>query len=318
MPLKRILLAEPAGFCAGVKRAVDMLDQALQDLDTPIYCYRELVHNRQVIEQFTARGVRFVENLSEVPVAAALVFSAHGVSPALLAEASQRQLRVIDTTCPFVARIHSKVRQFVAEGHLVFLVGHRGHDEVRGVIGEAPGSVLVIENPDEAEDIQVPQGIPVALVTQTTLSISDTEKTVSVLCRRFPKLATLPQSDICSAVRSRQIAVRRLASLVKHVLVLGAQNSSNSLRLVEVAREAGANATLISSLDDLQKLPWQDMDAVGITAGASTPDSFIQAVIEEIKRPDGAVIFSVGVSCIDSETQRTSVTSGNTNECLHK
>ncbi|MDD3953187.1 MAG: 4-hydroxy-3-methylbut-2-enyl diphosphate reductase [Lentisphaeria bacterium] len=318
MPLKRILLAEPAGFCAGVKRAVDMLDQALQDLDTPIYCYRELVHNRQVIEQFTARGVRFVENLSEVPVAAVLVFSAHGVSPALLAEASQRQLRVIDATCPFVARIHSKVRQFVAEGHLVFLVGHRGHDEVRGVIGEAPGSVLVIENPDEAEDIQVPQGIPVALVTQTTLSISDTEKTVSVLCRRFPKLATLPQSDICSAVRSRQIAVRRLASLVKHVLVLGAQNSSNSLRLVEVAREAGANATLISSLDDLQKLPWQDMDAVGITAGASTPDSFIQAVIEEIKRPDGAVIFSVGVSCIDSETQRTSVTSGNTNECLHK
>ena len=297
MPLKRILLAEPAGFCAGVKRAVDMLDQALQDLDTPIYCYRELVHNRQVIEQFTARGVRFVENLSEVPVAAVLVFSAHGVSPALLAEASQRQLRVIDATCPFVARIHSKVRQFVAEGHLVFLVGHRGHDEVRGVIGEAPGSVLVIE---------------------TTLSISDTEKTVSVLCRRFPKLATLPQSDICSAVRSRQIAVRRLASLVKHVLVLGAQNSSNSLRLVEVAREAGANATLISSLDDLQKLPWQDMDAVGITAGASTPDSFIQAVIEEIKRPDGAVIFSVGVSCIDSETQRTSVTSGNTNECLHK
>jgi len=293
MPLKRIFVAEPAGFCTGVKRAVEMLDQALNDLNTPIYCYRELVHNRQVIGRFKERGVRFVQSLSEVPAGAVLVFSAHGVSPALFEEARQRNLRVIDATCPFVLRIHSKVRQFVAEGRLVFLVGHRGHDEVRGVVGEAPESVIVIENPEEAEAVQVPPGTTVALVTQTTLSVTDTQKTVDVLRRRFPELATLPQSDICGAVRSRQLAVRKLASYVDQVLVLGAQNSSNSLRLVEVAIEAGATGTLISSLDDLQKLNWQYLEAIGITAGASTPDSFIQEVIASLKKLAGAEIIPV-------------------------
>ncbi len=309
MPLKRILVAEPSGFCAGVKRAVAMLDQALIDLDSPIYCYRELVHNRQVIEQFTDRGVLFVDSLNEVPEGANLVFSAHGVAPALLKEARQRQLRVIDATCPFVSRIHGKVRQFVANGRLVLLVGHRGHDEVRGVVGEAPGSVMVIENPDEAESVQVPLGTSLALVTQTTLSITDTEKTVSVLRRRFPELAFLPQSDICGAVRSRQLAVRKLASLVDRVLVLGAQNSSNSLRLVEVARDAGAAATLIPSLDELRTLNWQGIDAVGITAGASTPDSFIQAVIDELQKLDAAEIISVGVPCEDPDAVRKSIAS---------
>lgn len=294
MPLRRIFVAEPAGFCAGVKRAVEMLDQALKDLDSPIYCYRELVHNRQVIEQFTARGVRFVESLNEVPAGAVLVFSAHGVPPALFEEARQRNLRIIDATCPFVARIHSKVQQFVAEGRRVFLVGHRGHDEVRGVVGEAPESVIVIENPEEAEAVQVPPDTSVALVTQTTLSVTDTQKTVAVLRRRFPELKTLPQSDICGAVRSRQLAVRKLASHVDRILVLGAQNSSNSLRLVEVARDAGATATLICSLDDLQKLHWQGIEAIGITAGASTPDSFIQEAIADLKQLADAEIMSCG------------------------
>ncbi len=314
MPLKHIVVADPSGFCAGVKRAVAMLDQALRDLDPPIYCYRELVHNRQVIEQFSERGVRFVDSLNEVPEGANLVFSAHGVAPALLADARHRHLRVIDATCPFVARIHGKVQQFVKEGRLVFLVGHRGHEEVSGVVGEAPESVMVIENPAEAEAVQLPPGTQVALVTQTTLSVTDTEQTVSVLRRRFPELATLPQSDICGAVRSRQLAVRKLASQVDRVLVLGAQNSSNSLRLVEVARASGAAATLISSLDELRTLNWQNIDAVGITAGASTPDSFIQAVTDVLKQLDGAEIMAVRVPSEDSDTAQACVETGGANE----
>jgi len=290
MFLRRILLADPAGFCVGVKRAVEMLDQALSEIAPPVYCYRELVHNRQVIEHFIARGVNFVDSLDQVPVGSVLVFSAHGVAPALKEEARRRQLRVIDATCPFVTRIHNKVKQFVAEGRLVFLVGHREHEEVLGVVGEAPESVLVIENPAEAEAVQVPEGSKTALVTQTTLSVDDTEKTVSVLRRRFPELASLPQSDICVAVRNRQQAVRKLASEVDRILVLGAQNSSNSARLVEVAEAAGATAHLISSIEQLDDLNWQNVEAVGITAGASTPDSFMQNVINKLNQQGNAEI----------------------------
>ena len=290
MFLRRILLADPAGFCVGVKRAVEMLDQALSEISPPVYCYRELVHNRQVIEHFIARGVNFVDSLDQVPVGSVLVFSAHGVAPALKEGARRRQLRVIDATCPFVTRIHDKVKQFVAEGRLVFLVGHREHEEVLGVVGEAAESVLVIENPAEAEAVQVPEGSKTALVTQTTLSVDDTEKTVSVLRRRFPELASLPQSDICVAVRNRQQAVRKLASEVDRIIVLGAQNSSNSARLVEVAEAAGATAHLISSIEQLDDLNWQDVEAVGITAGASTPDSFIQTVIDKLNQQGNAEI----------------------------
>jgi 4-hydroxy-3-methylbut-2-enyl diphosphate reductase len=290
MSLKLILLAEPAGFCVGVKRAVETLDQTLLEIAPPVYCYRELVHNRQVIERFIARGVNFVDSLDQVPAGSVLVFSAHGVSPTLKEEARRRRLRVIDATCPFVTRIHDKVKQFVAEGRLVFLVGHREHEEVLGVVGEAPESVIVVENPSEAETVQVPEGSKTALVTQTTLSVDDTEKTVSVLRRRFPELTSLPQSDICVAVRNRQLAVRKLASEVDRIIVLGAQNSSNSARLVEVAQAAGATAHLISSIEQLNKLNWQNVEAVGITAGASTPDSFIQTVVNKLNQQGSAEI----------------------------
>ncbi|NLF93776.1 MAG: 4-hydroxy-3-methylbut-2-enyl diphosphate reductase [Oligosphaeraceae bacterium] len=313
MPLNRIVVVEPSGFCAGVKRAVGMLEQALCELAPPIYCYRELVHNRQVIEQFTARGVRFVNCLDEVPEGANLVFSAHGVAPQIVEQARGRCLRVLDATCPFVARIHSKVRQFVAEGRTVFLVGHRTHDEVRGVVGEAPGAVMVIENPAEAEAVQVAPGTALAVVTQTTLSVADTAKTIGVLHSRFPALATLPQSDICLAVRNRQLGVSRLAEQVQRILVLGAQNSSNSQRLVEVAVAAGADATLISTLDDLADIDWQGVDQVGITAGASTPESFMQAVINALRRLNGAAVTRLRVATEDLAAAEPSLAEGDDN-----
>lgn len=296
MPLNSIVVVEPSGFCAGVKRAVDMVEQALRERGAPLYCYRELVHNPQVIESFAVRGVVFVPRLAEVPEGANLVFSAHGVSPALVDEACRRNLQVIDATCPFVASIHGKVRQFVAEGRMVFLVGHRGHDEVCGVVGEAPGHVIVVENPSEAESVQIPTGTAAALVTQTTLSVADTEKTVAVLRRRFPELVTLPQGDICPATLNRQLGAIRLAGQVRRVLVLGARNSSNSRRLVEVACAAGADATLISRIDDLEKLDLQGVDSVGITAGASTPDFFIREVIDYLKKQGSPEVITLRVA----------------------
>jgi len=314
MPLNHILVVEPSGFCAGVKRAVGMLGQALCDLPPPVYCYRELVHNRQVIEQFIARGVRFVNSLDEVPIGANLIFSAHGVAPQIVEQARGRSLRILDATCPFVARIHSKVRQFVAEGRTVFLVGHRTHDEVRGVVGEAPGAVLVIEDPAEAAAVQVAPGAELAVVTQTTLSVADTEKTIGVLRSRFPALAMLPQSDICLAVRNRQLGVSKLAEQVRRILVLGAQNSSNSQRLVEVARTAGAEASLISTLDDLAAIDWQGVDRVGITAGASTPESFMQAVIETLQRWSGAAVTGLRVAQEDLAEAEPAIAAGGNNE----
>jgi len=279
---QRIVLVEPCGFCAGVKRAVVCVEDALRERGAPLYCYRELVHNRQVIGELEARGVVFVTSLDEVPAGATLIFSAHGVAPGLYGEAQGRGLRVIDATCPFVAKIHRKVRHFVAEGRLVLLVGHRGHDEVNGVLGEAPGKIFVVENAIEAESLVVPAAA-LALVTQTTLSVAEVGKTVAVLRRRFPALATMAQSDICHAVRNRQLGVRRLVERVEMILVLGAANSSNTLRLVEVARAGGAQAALISTLADLAALNVKQYAAIGVTAGASTPESFVQAVIAALQ-----------------------------------
>lgn len=310
MPLSRIVVVEPSGFCAGVRRAVDLMEQALGELGPPLYCYRELVHNRQVIARFIARGVHFVSSLDEVPEGANLFFSAHGVAPELVAAARRRQLRVIDATCPFVARIHAKVRQFVAAGCQVFLVGHRDHDEVIGVVGEAPGHVMIIENPAEAAAVQVAAGVPLALVTQTTLSVDDTVRTVAVLQQRFPELATLPASDICLAVRNRQRGVRQLVTAANRVLVLGSRNSSNTLRLVEVARAAGAEACLISAPEELWQLDWRGVDTVGLTAGASTPDVFVQEVITALRRLGEATVTRLRIGPEELASEALSAASG--------
>lgn len=282
MTLKRVILVDPIGFCAGVKRAVELVEQALADYGAPLYCYRELVHNRQVVDDLASRGVVFVNDLNDVPESARLVFSAHGVAPYHHQAAAQRGLQVIDATCPFVSKIHAKVRQFTADGCHVFLVGHRGHDEVNGILGEAPDQVTVIENPAEAEAVRVPDGTAVAVVTQTTLSLSETEQTIAVLHRRFPELQALPKSDICYATRNRQAGVLKLVEQTDAILVLGAVNSSNTNRLVEVARAAGARAELVSTAADLDTFDWQGVEVVGVTAGASTPESFIQEILDAL------------------------------------
>lgn len=282
MSLQRVILIEPSGFCAGVRRAVDLVERALVDYGAPLYCYRELVHNRQVVDDLATRGVVFVSNLDDVPEGARVVFSAHGVAPDHYATAEKRGLRVIDATCPFVSKIHAKVRQFTADGCHVFLVGHRGHDEVNGILGEAPEHVTVIENTAEAEAVRVPDATSVAVVTQTTLSLSEAEQTIAVLHRRFPELQALPKSDICYATRNRQAGVLKLVALTDAILVLGAINSSNTNRLVEVARGAGARAGLISTRADLDTFDWQGVAVVGVTAGASTPESFIQEILDAL------------------------------------
>ena len=296
MALRRVILAEPHGFCAGVKRAVDLVEQALADHGTPLYCYRELVHNRQVVDAFTRRGVVFVDRLEDVPAGARLVFSAHGVAPACVQAAAARGLQVIDATCPFVSVIHSKVRQFVGDGCRVFLVGHRGHDEVNGIWGEAPDQITVVENPAEAEAVRLPDGAAVAVVTQTTLSVSEVDQTIAVLRRRFPQMRALPKTDICYATRNRQAGVLNLVEQADAVLVFGATNSSNTNRLVEVARGAGGRAMLVSAAADLDAFDWQGVETVGVTAGASTPDSFIREILDALVRRGAAEVVRLCLS----------------------
>lgn len=296
MGLQRVILVEPSGFCAGVKRAVELVERALAEYGAPLYCYRELVHNRHVVDDLAARGVVFVTRLDDVPEGERIVFSAHGVSPAHHRAAAKRGLQVIDATCPFVAKIHAKVRQFTADGCHVFLVGNRGHDEVNGVLGEAPEHVTVIENPEEAEAVHVQDATAVAVVTQTTLSVSETERTVAVLRRRFPALQMLPKSDICYATRNRQAGVLNLAELTDAVLVLGAKNSSNSNRLVEVAHGAGVRAGLVSTSADLESFNWDGVEVVGVTAGASTPESFICEIVEALKQRGAKAVERVCLS----------------------
>lgn len=284
MPLRRVILVRPRGFCAGVERAVSMVDQALARHGRPLYCYRELVHNRYVVDGLARRGVAFVDRLEDVPEGAAVVFSAHGVAPAVYAAAAARRLVVIDATCPFVAKVHAEVRRFVKQGCTVLLIGHRGHDEVRGIVGEAPESIRVIENRAEAEAIEVPDAAAVATVTQTTLSVTETAAVVAGLRRRFPSLRTPAGSDICYATQNRQEAVIALARQADMVLVLGAVNSSNTNRLVEVARAAGGRAELISRPEELASLDLREAETVGVTAGASTPESLVQNLVEALRR----------------------------------
>ena len=279
MALRRIVLAQPSGFCSGVERAVTMVEAALAASGEPLYCFRELVHNRQVIAALAGRGVVFVDDLAAVPAGGRVVFSAHGVAPAVYLSAAERGLKVIDATCPFVARVHARVRGFVVRGCRVLLVGHRGHDEVRGIVGEAPEHVQVIENEQEAWGVQVPAGLPLAVVTQTTLSMMDTAQVMRVLKHRFPDLEGLSRHDICHATQKRQLGVMQLARQTDLVLVLGAANSSNTNRLVEVARAVGGRAQLISQAGDLTGLELASLDTVGVTAGASTPESFVREVV---------------------------------------
>jgi 4-hydroxy-3-methylbut-2-enyl diphosphate reductase len=281
---KQLTVVSPHGFCSGVARAVETAEAALAKFSgETVYCLNEIVHNRQVVERLTARGMAFVRSVEQVPSGGRLLFSAHGVSPAVRRQAEARGLRVIDATCPFVTKVHAEVRRFAAQGAAVVCIGHRSHEEVIGVAGEAPDAVRVVENADEAALVSIPAEAAVAVVTQTTLGAAQVDAVLAALRTRFPDLRMPASTDVCYATRNRQQAVAALATRCNRVLVLGSTNSSNSQRLAETARAAGTEAVLVSELGQLAAFSWTEAASVGITSGASTPESFLESVVDELR-----------------------------------
>ena len=280
----------PRGFCAGVDRAVDIVDEALQLFPPPIYVRKEIVHNRAVVDGFRARGVVFVDALDEVPDGHVVVFSAHGVSPEVRAEARRRGLRVIDATCPLVTKVHLEVQRFVKQGYDIVLIGHEGHDEVLGTTGEAPEHIFLVGDAGEVERLVLPQTDKLVYLTQTTLSVDETVGIITALRQRFPRIIGPPKDDICYATQNRQEAVKAVVrDGVEVVLVLGSENSSNSVRLCEVAHELGARAYLIDSVRDIRPEWLEGARHVGVTAGASAPEHLVQEVLVWL-RARGAVV----------------------------
>jgi 4-hydroxy-3-methylbut-2-enyl diphosphate reductase len=280
----------PRGFCAGVDRAVEIVEEALQLFPAPIYVRKEIVHNRAVVDGFRARGVVFVDALDEVPDGGVVVFSAHGVSPAVRDEARRRGLRVIDATCPLVTKVHMEVQRFVKQGYDIVLIGHEGHDEVLGTTGEAPEHIFLVGSAAEVDRLVLPQTEQLVYLTQTTLSVDETVGIVAALRRRFPRIIGPPKDDICYATQNRQEAVKSVVrDGVEVVLVLGSDNSSNSVRLCEVAREHGARAYLIDSVADIQPEWLRDAAHVGVTAGASAPEHLVQEVLAWLRAHGASV-----------------------------
>jgi 4-hydroxy-3-methylbut-2-en-1-yl diphosphate reductase len=278
-----LLLLRPRGFCAGVIRAIEIVQSAIAILGRPVYVRKEIVHNRHVVDELTAQGAVFVDGLDEVPPGSAVIFSAHGVSPEVREQARLRQLRVIDATCPLVTKVHLEVIRYARENYTIVLIGHRNHDEVIGTLGEAPEAIRVISSVEEVDSLEVPDPRRLAYLTQTTLSIDDTAEILERLKRRFPEIVGPPSQDICYATQNRQMAVKSLGARVDGVLVVGAQNSSNSNRLVEVARGMGAGACLIDSAADIRPRWLKGRRHIGVTAGASTPEVLVAEVVDRLK-----------------------------------
>lgn len=275
-----LLLAEPRGFCAGVVRAIDALDRLLNQVQEPVYVFHEIVHNRYVVDGFRARGAVFIDNISEAPDGALVVFSAHGVDPAIIKTAEQRELKVIDATCPLVTKVHLEARKAAKDGYKILLVGHDGHDEVQGTKGEAPDRTSVVDSAQDVLAISDPED-PVFVVTQTTLSVEDTLGTIEAIKDRFPDAEI--RNDICYATTNRQQAVKEMAERADLVIVVGSTNSSNSVRLVEVAKSMGVRAQLVDGLNDINPDWYTDSEVVGLTAGASVPDELLDPIIEDLK-----------------------------------
>ena len=286
----KVILANPRGFCAGVNMAIDVVDEALRLRGAPIYVYHEIVHNRHVVEDFQRRGVTFVDDVAEVPEGSVLVYSAHGISPAVRSRAKARRLVEVDATCPLVTKVHLEVLKFAREGHTIVFVGHRNHDEAIGTVGEAPDSVVIVEGPEDVATLQVPDPDKVAYVTQTTLSVSDAVRTIGALKARFPNIKAPPKDDICYATTNRQSAVSEMAPDADLVLVIGSRNSSNSQRLVDRAREAGKAAHLIDDESEIDPAWFTGVDTVFVTAGASAPERLVQALLDRLRRDFGAEV----------------------------
>jgi 4-hydroxy-3-methylbut-2-en-1-yl diphosphate reductase len=279
----KLLLATPRGPCAGVDRAVETVERALSDHGAPVYVRKQIVHNKHVVEELSARGAIFVEEAAEVPEGELLVFSAHGISPAVRDQAASRRLRTIDATCPLVTKVHVEARKFAADGYTIVMIGHAGHEEVEGTTGEAPGSIVLIETAAEVETLEVPDPEKVAFITQTTLSVDETAAVIQALRVKFPTIRSSKSEDICYATTNRQVAAKALAHECELVLVIGSANSSNSNRLVEVAREHGAASYLVDDHTQVRE-EWLDgVETVGITSGASAPEVLVEGLVEWLR-----------------------------------
>ncbi len=276
-----VLLADPRGYCAGVDRAVITVEKALDLYGPPVYVRKQIVHNKHVVQTLSERGAVFVEELDEVPEGATVVFSAHGVSPAVHAEAAERSLKTIDATCPLVTKVHHEAKRFAREDYRILLIGHAGHEEVEGTAGEAPEHITLVETPADVDTLEIEPGTKLSWLSQTTLSVDETMEIVRRLREKFPHLEDPPSDDICYATQNRQVAVKQIAADADLVIVVGSANSSNSVRLVEVALEAGAKASY--RIDDVSEIDerWLDgVETVGVTSGASVPDELVQGVLE--------------------------------------
>ena len=276
---RRVLLASPRGYCAGVDRAVQTVEEALELYGPPVYVRKEIVHNKHVVAELAARGAIFVEEETEVPEGELVVFSAHGVAPSVHANARQRRLQTIDATCPLVTKVHVEAKKFAADGYTIVLIGHAGHEEVEGTMGEAPEHIVLVETEEDVERLEVADPDKVAFVSQTTLSVDETAAIIARLRERFPKIVGPRTDDICYATTNRQAAVKQMAPLCDLVLVIGSRNSSNSNRLVEVARDHGARAQLIDHEAEVDEAWLEGAEVVGITSGASAPEELVQRLI---------------------------------------
>ncbi len=287
----KILLANPRGFCAGVNMAIDCVDRVLELKGPPVYVFHEIVHNRHVVQDFQGRGVVFVNDLADVPEGGVVVYSAHGIAPEIRRQAKARRLVEIDATCPLVTKVHAEVIRFGKEGYTIIFVGHRNHDEAVGTVGEAPGSIIVVESPDEVPGLKVGNEVKIAYVTQTTLSVSDCAKTVAALKARWPDIKGPAKDDICYATTNRQAAVSTWSAEVDLVLVVGSRNSSNSRRLVETATSAGKPAYLIDDEHELDPAWFAGMGSVLVTAGASAPEHLVDNLIQRLRNEFGGEVY---------------------------
>jgi 4-hydroxy-3-methylbut-2-enyl diphosphate reductase len=302
---KRVLLAAPRGYCAGVDRAVITVEKSLELYGAPIYVRKEIVHNKHVVQTLEQRGVIFVNETDEVPEGATVVFSAHGVSPAVHEEAARRNLKTIDATCPLVTKVHNEVKRFADDETEILLIGHNGHEEVEGTAGEAPGKVRVVDGLDEARTIQPTPGKKLVWLTQTTLSVDETMQSVAILKDRFPQIANPPSDDICYATQNRQEAIKAIAPQADLVIVVGSTNSSNSVRLVEVALEYGAKAAYLVDYAAEVKDEWfENAEIIGVTSGASVPEILVDDLlkhlaargygdVEEVRATEETLLFAL-------------------------
>ena len=289
----KILVANPRGFCAGVNMAIECLDETIRMFGSNIYVYHEIVHNKYVVERFTKQGVTFVNSISEVPVGSLLLFSAHGVSPEIREQSRNRQLQTIDATCPLVTKVHLEAIKYAREGYHIILIGHEGHDEVIGTMGEAPASITLVEGPEDIEKLSFPPEAKLAYLTQTTLSVEEAGRVILALKQRFPRIESPPKEDICYATTNRQDAVKQLAQRSEIVIVVGSQNSSNSRRLQEIGGLFGKPSYLIDGAQELQREWFKNVSTVLITAGASAPEVVVQDCINWLNSEFGATVEEV-------------------------